>query len=105
MASPAREPRGRRYARDVRAFTKYTLARLGLFVAAFAVIWVICFSWVEWNAPNVLLTMLVALAVSALLSFVLLRRLREQVAEEMATRAERISAAIERSRSAEDDID
>jgi hypothetical protein len=66
---------------------KYSLARLGLFLAAAAVL---LFIPIELN---VFLRLAIALIVSALLSFVLLRALRDRVAEQLAassrTRAER----------------
>jgi len=66
---------------------KYSLARLGLFLAAAAVL---LFIPIELN---VFLRLAIALIVSALLSFVLLRALRDRVAEQLAAgsraRAER----------------
>ena len=65
---------------------KYTLARLGLFVAVAAILVV---------APipvSLLLKLAVAILVSAVLSFVLLRGLRDQVADQLAAASTRRTA-------------
>lgn len=80
----------------------YTLARMGLFLIAFGLIWLVGFSFFEWNSINVLWTMLIALALSAFAGIVLLRGLREQLAANVQQRAERMSRRFEESRSAED---
>lgn len=90
------------YPRRVKPFVKYTLARMGLFVITFGLIWLAGFSFFEWNSINVLWTMLIALAISALAGIVLLRRLREELAANVQQRAERMSERFEESRSAED---
>lgn len=83
-------------------FVAYTLARFGLFLAAFGLVWLVAFSWLEWNSINVLWTMLIALVISAAAGIVLLRRLRERLAGRVQDRAERMSQRFEESRSAED---
>ena len=83
-------------------FVTYTLARFGLFLAAFGLVWLVAFSWLEWNSLNVLWTMLIALVVSAAAGIVLLSRLRERLAARVQDRAERMSQRFEESRSAED---
>ncbi|UPK74641.1 DUF4229 domain-containing protein [Nocardioidaceae bacterium SCSIO 66511] len=83
-------------------FVAYTLARFGLFLAAFGLAWLVAFSWLEWNSINVLWTMLIALVISAAAGIVLLRRLRERLAGRVQDRAERMSQRFEESRSAED---
>ncbi|MDO9379295.1 MAG: DUF4229 domain-containing protein [Nocardioidaceae bacterium] len=82
---------------------RYTLARLGLFLVAFALVWAVCLPLgYRWTSITALWTALVALAISAVASFALLGRLRDQVAERVQVRAERMSARIEESRRAED---
>lgn len=90
------------YPRGVKPFVTYTLARVGLFVVVFGIIWLIGFSWMEWNSINVLWTMLIALAVSAVLGIVLLRTLRERLAASVQQRAARMTERFEESRGVED---
>ncbi|MET7705962.1 DUF4229 domain-containing protein [Micromonospora sp. NPDC005413] len=74
------------------AALKYTLGRIGLFVAVLAGLWLI--------DMNVFLKLMLALAFSAALSFFLLRGWRDEMAEEMASAAERRRTEKERLRSA-----
>ncbi|MEU7994436.1 DUF4229 domain-containing protein [Micromonospora sp. NPDC049060] len=74
------------------AAVKYTLGRLGLFVAVLAALWLV--------EMDIFIKLMVALAFSAALSFFLLKGWRDEMAEEMATAAERRRAEKERLRSA-----
>ncbi|MER7164617.1 DUF4229 domain-containing protein [Micromonospora sp. NPDC000207] len=74
------------------AAVKYTLGRVGLFVAVLAALWFVQMS--------LFLKLLLALVFSAALSFLLLRGLRDQMGEEMAGAAERRRVEKERLRSA-----
>ncbi|MET7671519.1 DUF4229 domain-containing protein [Micromonospora luteifusca] len=74
------------------AALKYTLGRIGLFVAVLAALWLI--------DMDVFLKLILALAFSAALSFLLLRGWRDEMAEEMASAAERRRTEKERLRSA-----
>ncbi|RLK24149.1 uncharacterized protein DUF4229 [Micromonospora sp. M71_S20] len=74
------------------AAVKYTLGRIGLFVAVLAALWLV--------ELNIFIKLMVALAFSAALSFFLLKGWRDEMAEEMATAAERRRAEKERLRSA-----
>ncbi|WCN81871.1 DUF4229 domain-containing protein [Micromonospora sp. LH3U1] len=74
------------------AALKYTLGRIGLFVAVLAALWLV--------DMNVFLKLMLALAFSAALSFFLLRGWRDEMAEEMASAAERRRTEKERLRSA-----
>jgi len=86
----------------MKEFGLYTLARLGLFVAAFAAVWFATAPWLA-HAPNrVLWVALFALIISAILSWIFLRRLRDRFAARIGDRASRMNERIERSRSAED---
>lgn len=80
----------------------YTLARLGLFLVAYALAWGIAQFWLEWSSRNNLWVMLIALIISAVASIAVLGRLRNQVAQRVQMRAERLSQRIEESRRAED---
>ncbi|MBW6437762.1 DUF4229 domain-containing protein [Actinoplanes hulinensis] len=72
---------------------KYTLGRLGLFVAAFAVSFLL-------TPLNVLVCVMVAFVASAALSFILLRRWRDEMAEQLGEMAARRTAEKDRLRSA-----
>ncbi|MEH0971887.1 DUF4229 domain-containing protein [Micromonospora sp. CPCC 205546] len=74
------------------AAVKYTLGRIGLFVAVLAALWLV--------ELNIFIKLMVALAFSAALSFFLMKGWRDEMAEEMATAAERRRAEKERLRSA-----
>ncbi|MFC4021046.1 DUF4229 domain-containing protein [Micromonospora sp. GCM10011542] len=74
------------------AAVKYTLGRIGLFVAVLAALWLI--------DMNPFLKLMLALVFSAALSFFLLKGWRDEMAEEMAGAAERRRAEKERLRSA-----
>ncbi|MFI2662386.1 DUF4229 domain-containing protein [Micromonospora carbonacea] len=74
------------------AAVKYTLGRIGLFVVVVAALWPVDL--------NIFLTLMLALAFSAALSFFLLRGWRDEMAGEMAGAAERRRAEKERLRSA-----
>jgi len=71
---------------------KYTLGRIGLFVAAFVAL-------LPVNI-DIFLKLMLALIFSATLSFFFLRGLRDEMAYEMAQSAERRKAEKERLRSA-----
>ncbi|MEU8253035.1 DUF4229 domain-containing protein [Micromonospora inaquosa] len=74
------------------AALKYTLGRIGLFVAVLAGLWLI--------DMNVFLKLMLALVFSAALSFFLLRGWRDEMAAEIAEAAERRKVEKERLRSA-----
>ncbi|MEV4499585.1 DUF4229 domain-containing protein [Micromonospora arborensis] len=74
------------------AALKYTLGRIGLFVAVLAALWLV--------DVDVFLKLILALAFSAALSFLLLRGWRDEMAQEMADAAERRRTEKERLRSA-----
>ncbi|MEV5208146.1 DUF4229 domain-containing protein [Micromonospora sp. NPDC053740] len=74
------------------AALKYTLGRIGLFVAVLAGLWLI--------DMNVFLKLMLALVFSAALSFFLLRGWRDEMAGEIAEAAERRRTEKERLRSA-----
>lgn len=87
----------------MKVFVLYTLARLALFAIVFGLIWLVVGRSVEWNAVNGLYTALIALIISSLLAFVMLRNLRDRVALQLATRVGRAKATFDSRRSAEDD--
>jgi len=75
-------------------FMKYTLARLGIFVAVAAALFFLPFP------IDALLRLLIALLISAVLSYFVLGRLRNQVGEQVAGVVQRRSERKERLRSA-----
>ncbi|HLU43425.1 MAG: DUF4229 domain-containing protein [Thermobifida fusca] len=72
---------------------KYTLGRIGLFLAVMLVLYPV-------PKLSLLVKMLVAVVASAALSWVLLRRWRDEFAEELAVRSERRKVEKERLRAA-----
>ncbi|SCL58210.1 Protein of unknown function [Micromonospora citrea] len=74
------------------AAVKYTLGRIGLFVAVLAALWLV--------DMNLFVKLMLALAFSAAASFFLLKGWRDEMAVEMAEAAERRRAEKERLRSA-----
>ncbi|MEV6691022.1 DUF4229 domain-containing protein [Micromonospora sp. NPDC051196] len=74
------------------AAVKYTLGRIGLFVAVVAALWPVDI--------DIFLKLIVALLFSAALSFFLLKGWRDEMAEEMAAAAERRRSEKEQLRSA-----
>jgi hypothetical protein len=73
---------------------KYTLGRIGLFAAVAAVLFVLPIG------IHPLLRLMIAVLVSAALSFVLLRRWRDEVAGQISAAMQRRAATKERLRSA-----
>jgi len=86
----------------MKPFLSYTLARLGLFVAAYAVVWLIASIWLDFSSITNLWVMLIALVVSSVAAMIMLGGLRQKLALSVQQRAERMSSRIEESRSAED---
>jgi uncharacterized membrane protein YcjF (UPF0283 family) len=80
----------------------YSLARFGLFVAAFVLIWLVASRWVEWNTASMLAIAVLAMIVSAIASLLLLGRLRDQFAATLAQRAAAMRSNVDRSRRKED---
>ncbi len=81
---------------------RYTLVRLALFGAAFGLVWLMGGAWLVWDQVSVLWTALVALALSAVASFVLLRGMRAELAERLQGGATRMSDRLDESRRSED---
>jgi mannitol-specific phosphotransferase system IIBC component len=84
----------------VKEFVVYTLARVGLFAASFAVILGV---WAAVTGQvNVLWAVVLAAVVSAVASYYLLRGPREKFAARVESRAARMSQKIEEARAKED---
>ena len=89
----------------MRSLAAYTLARLGLFLATFAVLWGVGHLFFEQTAANLLAAAFVALVVSAVASVFLLRGLRNALARDVAARADRMSSRDDAARTREDPDD
>jgi hypothetical protein len=87
----------------VKIFAMYTLARLVLFLAVYGLVWLVFGRWVEWTSITALGTALIAMVISSAVALVALRGLRDDLAVEVASRADRAKAAYEARRRAEDD--
>jgi len=87
----------------VKLFALYTLARAGLFLVAYGLIWLIFGHWIDWNALSALYTALFALLISAAVSFIVLRTMRARLSEQVAERASRVKEAFDSRRDGEDD--
>lgn len=70
-----------------RTFIAYTSARLGLFLAVYGLIWAGIGRSVAFDSISGLYTALIAMIISSLIALVALRRLRDRLAAEVASRA------------------
>ena len=85
----------------VRAFVKYSLARIVLLVATYAALWGLV--RLRWNvAPVDPFVGLAAIVVSAVISLFALRGLREDFAQHIHRRASAMTQRVEESRNASD---
>ena len=89
----------------MKSLAAYTIARLGLFLATFAVLWGVGHLVFEQTAANLLAAAFIALIVSAVASVFLLRGLRNALARDVAARAERMSSRYDAARTREDPDD
>jgi uncharacterized RDD family membrane protein YckC len=83
----------------VKEFAVYTLARIGMFVAALAVFVGL---FMALGIDNVIIPVVLAAVASAVASYYLLQGPRARFAQRVETRAANISRRIEESRSKED---
>lgn len=84
---------------------RYTLMRLGVFAGCFVVVWGLVYSGVVprgFGDSNLMWVVLLALVVSAPISFVVLRKERDRASETVVRRVDRMKANLEASRSQED---
>ncbi|MPZ93910.1 MAG: DUF4229 domain-containing protein [Propionibacteriales bacterium] len=89
----------------MKPFLLYTTARLVLFAVCWLAVWLVATVWLDRTVVTALWTALIALAVSAVLALVLLRRLRDELAASVAARADRVREGFESARRKEDDGD
>ena len=83
----------------MKAFWKYTLARVGLFAVVFVAIWAATNAVRPQPMPFILIA---AFIVSGVISIFALRRLREQVATELSARAARMTRGVQANRDVND---
>ncbi|MGA5163437.1 DUF4229 domain-containing protein [Streptomyces pseudogriseolus] len=87
---------------------RYTLMRLGIFVGCLVVVWALVYSGVVPRGlgdSNGLWIVLLALLISAPISFVVLRGERDRASERIVRRVERAKANLEANRTQEDAAD
>jgi len=83
----------------VKAFWKYTLARMGLFAVVFGALWAVTNAVRPQPVPFILIA---AFIVSGVLSIFALRRMREEVATQLSNRAGRMTRAMQDNGDADD---
>ncbi|MBR8643156.1 DUF4229 domain-containing protein [Streptomyces tuirus] len=84
---------------------RYTLMRLGIFVGCLVVVWGLVYSGLAprgLGASNGLWIVLLALLLSAPISFVVLRKERDRASVQIVQRVDRMKANLEANRSQED---
>ncbi|MBZ4321137.1 DUF4229 domain-containing protein [Streptomyces huiliensis] len=89
------------------ASLRYTALRFGLLVASFAVVWVLCYLRaipLGANNSNFIWMILLALVISAPLSWVLLRKQRDAMAMQVAERVERTRERLQANAGQEDRV-
>lgn len=86
----------------MKAFWIYTLARFGVFLATFLIVWGLTRLWLESNTVVNLWVLLISLVISSIISLFALRGLRDSLAAGIEGRAKKMADRIEESRSAED---
>ncbi|MFF3333370.1 DUF4229 domain-containing protein [Streptomyces sp. NPDC002888] len=87
---------------------RYTLMRLGVFVACFVVVWGLVYSGVVprgLGASNGMWVVLLSLVLSAPISFVVLRKERDRASLQVVQKVDRVKANLEANRTQEDSAD
>jgi hypothetical protein len=87
---------------------RYTLMRLGIFAGCLVVVWGLVYSGLAprgLGSSNGLWVVLLALLLSAPISFVVLRKERDRASVQIVQRVDRVKANLEANRSQEDVAD
>ncbi|MFH8795785.1 MULTISPECIES: DUF4229 domain-containing protein [Streptomyces] len=87
---------------------RYTLMRLGIFAGCFLVVWGLVYSGIVprgLGGSNLLWVALLALVISAPISFVVLRKERDRASEKVVAKVNDVKAGLERNRTQEDVAD
>ncbi|MFE7121782.1 DUF4229 domain-containing protein [Streptomyces sp. NPDC057654] len=89
------------------ASLRYTGMRIGLLIVCFAVVWALCSVHViplAVRGSNLVWMVLVALIISAPLSYVLLRKQRDAMSEQIVGRVDRAKEALAANAAQEDHV-
>ncbi|MFJ9414875.1 DUF4229 domain-containing protein [Streptomyces sp. NPDC101227] len=89
------------------ATLRYTALRIGLFIASFAVVWVLAYFRIiplGVGSSNFIWLLLLAIVISAPLSFVLLRKQRDAMSEQIVAKVDRQRERLSANRSQEDGV-
>ncbi|MFF8379667.1 DUF4229 domain-containing protein [Streptomyces sp. NPDC015661] len=84
---------------------RYTLMRLGIFAGCFLALWGLVYAGVlprGLGDSNLLWVLVLSIVVSAPLSFVLLRRVRDEASAEIVAKVDRAKGRLDANRSQED---
>ncbi len=81
---------------------KFTLARLGIFLVTYVLLWGVGQFFLEWGTITNLVVLVTALVISSIVSIFALAGMRAQLASQVQGRAERMNRKVEESRRAED---
>ncbi|MGP4009570.1 DUF4229 domain-containing protein [Streptomyces sp. 4N124] len=87
---------------------RYTLMRLGIFVGCLVVVWGLVYSGLAprgLGASNGMWVVLLALVISAPISFVVLRKERDRASVRIVQKVDRVKANLDANRSQEDVAD
>ncbi|MET7849553.1 DUF4229 domain-containing protein [Streptomyces avermitilis] len=87
---------------------RYTLMRLGIFVGCLVVVWGLVYSGIAPRGlgdSNYMWVVLLSLVISAPISFVVLRGVRDRASAEVIARVDRAKANLEANRNQEDVVD
>ncbi|MCL7424131.1 DUF4229 domain-containing protein [Streptomyces sp. NPDC057806] len=87
---------------------RYTLMRLGIFAGCLVVVWGLVYSGVAPRGlgdSNGMWVVLLALLISAPISFVVLRKERDRASVQIVQKVDRVKANLEANRSQEDAVD
>ncbi len=87
---------------------RYTLMRLGIFVGCLVVVWGLVYSGLAPRGlgdSNGMWIVLLALVISAPISFVVLRKERDRASVRISQKVDRMKANLEANRSQEDEVD
>ncbi|MCZ0987593.1 DUF4229 domain-containing protein [Streptomyces diastatochromogenes] len=87
---------------------RYTLMRLGIFAGCLVVVWGAVYSGIfprGFGDSNFLWVLLLAMVLSAPISFVVLRRERDRASVQIVDRVDRMKANLDANRSQEDGAD
>ncbi|MEV6053063.1 DUF4229 domain-containing protein [Streptomyces sp. NPDC052107] len=87
---------------------RYTLMRLGIFAGCLVVVWGAVYSGIfprGFGGSNGLWVLLLALVLSAPISWVVLRKERDRASVQIVTRVDRMKANLDANRSQEDGAD